>query len=285
MDKGYFIFAQGKDYIRLAYALALSIKNTQTINSVCVAVGKNDVVPVEYHEVFDHVVRIKNVGLGDPMANEWQIFNLTPFKETIHVEADCLFTSNNDWWWQELQQHEIFFTSYVKDYRGNTTTSNFYRKHFDKKGLPKLYNGCYYFRYSETAHNFFLKAKEVSARYKWYAEYFFAGTWYPETPTTDEIFGITAYLLDLDNIVYSTKYPIPTFVHMKTKLQDWTDVEVYEDNWLRCLQANLSKKGLNVGGFMQTDLFHYQNKLFLTDKMIDTMKEIYNERRTRKSIN
>ena len=56
MDKGYFIFAQGKDYIRQAYALALSIKNTQTINSVCVAVGKNDVVPNAYKEVFDHIV-------------------------------------------------------------------------------------------------------------------------------------------------------------------------------------------------------------------------------------
>ena len=47
MDKGYFIFAQGKEYIRMAYALALSIKNTQEINSVCVAVDQNDTVPEE----------------------------------------------------------------------------------------------------------------------------------------------------------------------------------------------------------------------------------------------
>ena len=103
---------------------------------MCVAVGKNDVVPNAYKEVFDHIVITKDVGLKYPMANEWQVFNLTPYKETIHVEADCLFTSNNDWWWQELQQHELFFTSHVKDYRGKTSTSNFYRKHFDKKGLP-----------------------------------------------------------------------------------------------------------------------------------------------------
>ena len=39
MDKGYFVFAQGHEYIRLAYALALSIKNTQTINKICIAIG------------------------------------------------------------------------------------------------------------------------------------------------------------------------------------------------------------------------------------------------------
>tara|TARA_S200002703_G_scaffold113497_1_gene99020 strand:+ start:1966 stop:2802 length:837 start_codon:yes stop_codon:yes gene_type:complete len=278
MDRGYFIFASGEEYIKNAYALALSIKNTQQINSVCVAISSKDVIPEDYKEVFDHVVEIKNVGLKHPMQNEWQIWDLSPYKETIHVEADMIFTSNIDWWWSELQQHDLFFSSYVKDYRGNTATSNFYRKHFEKKGLPKLYNGIYYYRYSELAHKFFKRAKEVSARYKFYADYFFAGTWYPEQPTTDEIFGITAYLLDLDNVVYNKTYSVPYFTHMKTKIQDWNDVEAPDSNWLRCLPVNLSKKGLNVGGFVQSGPFHYQNKSFLKEKMIDTLKEIYNER-------
>ena len=280
MDKGYFIFAQGKEYIRNAYALALSIKNTQNINSVCVAISDNDQVPESYREVFDHIVKVKNVGLKHPMQNEWQIWDLTPYKETIHVEADMLFTSNIDSWWGQLQQHEIFFTSHVKDYRGNKVTSNYYRKHFDKQNLPKLYNGFYYFRYSETAHKFFSKAKEVSARYKYYADYFFAGTWYPETPTTDEIFGITAYLLDLDHIVYNKAYTLPYFTHMKVKLQDWKHIEAPDsEDWMRYLPCKLNKNGLYIGGFAQHGPFHYQNKLFLKDQMIDTMKEIYNERR------
>ena len=280
MDKGYFIFAQGQEYIRNAYALALSIKNTQTINSVCVAISPDDVIPDDYKEVFDHVVQVKNVGLKYPMQNEWQIWDLTPYKETIHVEADMLFSTNIDWWWEELQLHEIIFTSHVKDYRGNIVTSNYYRQHFEKQNLPKLYNGLYYFRYSKTAHSFFKKAKEVSARYKHYADYFFAGTWYPETPTTDEIFGITAYLLDLDQIVYNSAYMIPYFTHMKVRLQDWKQIEAPDtEDWMRYLPSKLSKQGLNIGGFLQHGPFHYQNKLFLKDQMIDTMKEIYNERR------
>lgn len=278
MDRGYFIFASGEEYIKNAYALALSIKNTQQINSVCIAISSKDVIPEDYKEVFDHIVQTKNIGLKHPMQNEWQIWDLSPYKETIHVEADMIFTSNIDWWWNQLQQHDLFFSSYVKDYRGNTATSNFYRKHFDKKGLPKLYNGIYYYKYSELAHKFFKRAKEVSARYKFYADYFFAGTWYPEEPTTDEIFGITAYLLDLDDIVYNKAYSVPYFTHMKTKIQDWKDIEAPDSNWLRCLPVNMSKKGLNIGGFVQSGPFHYQNKSFLKEKMIDTLKEIYNER-------
>ena len=120
----------------MAYALALSIKNTQEINSVCVAVDQKDTVAEDYSTVYAHVVRIKNVGLKHPMANEWQIWDLTPFKETIHVEADMLFTTNVDHWWEQLQKHELFFTSKVKDYRGNIAKSNFYRRHFDKMHLP-----------------------------------------------------------------------------------------------------------------------------------------------------
>ena len=54
MDKGYFIFASGDEFIRNAYALALSIKNTQEINSVCIAIGWEDELPKEYSKVFEN---------------------------------------------------------------------------------------------------------------------------------------------------------------------------------------------------------------------------------------
>ena len=40
MSKGYIIIAQNSDvdYLRMAYALALSIKATQDVNSVCLCV-------------------------------------------------------------------------------------------------------------------------------------------------------------------------------------------------------------------------------------------------------
>jgi len=63
-------------------------------------------------------------------------------------------------------------------------------------------------------------------------------------------------------------------------LQDWKQIEAPDDqNWLRYLPVRFTKNGLNIGGFLQQGPFHYQNKLFMTNKMIDTMKEIYNERR------
>ena len=62
MDKGFVIYALSNnkkiDYQRLAYALALSIKNTQKINNTCIVVDKT--LNKEYEHVFDHVIKIKN---------------------------------------------------------------------------------------------------------------------------------------------------------------------------------------------------------------------------------
>ena len=67
-----FLIQKSVDPLRMNITLTLlvSIKNTQTINAVCIAIGPDDVIPQDYENVFDHVVKINNVGLKHPMANE-----------------------------------------------------------------------------------------------------------------------------------------------------------------------------------------------------------------------
>ena len=43
------------------------------------------------------------------LSNEWQVFNLTPFKHTIKLEADMLFTTNTDWWWNHFGIYIIWY--------------------------------------------------------------------------------------------------------------------------------------------------------------------------------
>ena len=65
MKQGYLVIAQntkdseGKtiDYVRMAYALALSIKHTQKgVNNVSVAVVNKKDVPIHYHYIFDEII-------------------------------------------------------------------------------------------------------------------------------------------------------------------------------------------------------------------------------------
>jgi len=61
MSKGYLVIAQNSshDYVRMAYALAMSIAITQKqVRKLSIAVDKNTVVPEKYKTVFDNIIDI-----------------------------------------------------------------------------------------------------------------------------------------------------------------------------------------------------------------------------------
>ena len=65
MSRGYIAIAQNSkvDYLKLAYALALSLKATQKENQFCVCVDEDtkSAMPDKYKEVFDYVYRHSGV--------------------------------------------------------------------------------------------------------------------------------------------------------------------------------------------------------------------------------
>ena len=118
MTKGYLILAQNSDvnYIRQAYALALSIKKFQpTFNNVSLVT--NDSVPNEYLPAFDNVLEIP---FGDhakdsnwKVENRWKLYHATPYDETIVLDADMLFLENMESLWNYVKDKNLFFTSTV----------------------------------------------------------------------------------------------------------------------------------------------------------------------------
>ena len=76
MSKGYLVIAQNSshDYVRMAYALAMSIAITQKqVRKLSIAVDKNTVVPEKYKTVFDQVIEIPFE--DDAELSEWKINN------------------------------------------------------------------------------------------------------------------------------------------------------------------------------------------------------------------
>ena len=162
MDRGYVWFAQNNsttDYIELSKLLADSIKKHNKHNQVCIITDK----AIEYKN-FDKVVLLKEDFSEEQewkMNNEWQVFNLTPFKHTIKLEADMLFTTNTDWWWNYLHQHNMVFSYHCRCYRDTTITRTPYRKLFERNNLPDVYNGLTYFRKSRQAQTFYNLCKDI----------------------------------------------------------------------------------------------------------------------------
>jgi hypothetical protein len=148
VSRGYIVIAQNSgdtDYLKMAYALALSLKVTQsTVNNLTVCVDKNTVVPKKYSDVFDNVVQIP--WLDDSKEEKWKINNkwkyyyMSPYDETVILDADMVFPTDVSHWWDILSEKDIWATTNVKTYRGENAVDHnmYYREYFIKNNLPNI---------------------------------------------------------------------------------------------------------------------------------------------------
>ena len=101
MSKGYIVIAQNSgetDYLRMAYALALSLKATQSeVSNLTVCIDKDTKVPKKYADVFDKVVQIPwqddAVNSKWKIDNKWKYYYMTPYDETVNCLASFVFVS------------------------------------------------------------------------------------------------------------------------------------------------------------------------------------------------
>ncbi len=272
MTKGFLILAQNSDvnYIRQAYALALSIKSTQpTYNSVSLVT--DDIVPKEYKHAFHNIIPIP---FGDhakgstwKIENRWKLYHATPYEETIVLDADMLVLENIEHLWKFVGSRDLVFSTSVKDYKGRVIEDTTYRKVFVENDLPNLYSGMYYFKKSDTALEFFKLVEFIS--YNWQRIY------YDITPknmqkffSMDVTFAIAAKILGLDDVLINKNFPF-TFVHMKPALQGWEPVP--SSILSNCLIHFNNDKELFVNNFKQSGVFHYVEDEFLTDEILEKL--------------
>ena len=144
MSKGFLWFAQNNnsvDYAKLSIELAKSIKKQNNNNNICVIVDKKTIFKSDY---IDKIVILKDDDSANDQikfANEYKAFYLSPFTHTIKLEADMLFTSNTDWWWNHLCQHDLVFAIHCRNYHDDIIKKKIYRRLFQLNHLPDIYSG------------------------------------------------------------------------------------------------------------------------------------------------
>lgn len=273
MSKGHVIFAQNSDvnYLRQAYALALSIKLHNKINQVCVIT--NDKVPEKYKKVFDYIVEIPwNDDAKDSLwkiENRWKIIYVTPFKENLVYDSDMLLLTSNDDWWNVLKHRDVVLSSHVKNYRGNIVNSNFYRQIFQDNNLPNTYFGLHYFKKNENSFEFYKWLEILTKNYKIFYEKFC-----PSTQQTWVSMDVSASLalkiLDAEEKYTLSGVQVPTFTHMKPALQEWYSVPM---TWYDYVSSVFTDECvLKVGNILQNGIFHYVEDAFLTQELIERLE-------------
>jgi hypothetical protein len=262
-QQGYFTFAQNTEsvnYLELAYAQAASIKQTQKINKYAVAVDSETkkLITDKHQKVFDYVVDIVDP-VANAMGNEWQAWQLTPFKETIKLESDILFTTNVDHWWTGLRLQEVCFTTKVRDYFGRVSKDRSYRKFFDENNLPDVYTGMYYFRFGQQSLKLFQLAFAIYSNWEYFRDNL--KNCREELPSTDVVFAIAARLLGVE-LCTNPALDYPSFVHMKGSVNHLHS----SANWQNILQHELNSTELTINFNRQLWPVHYYQKDFINEQ-------------------
>jgi len=275
MSKGFCILAQNNsttDYVRQAYALALSIHKFNKDQKVTLIT--NNLVDEKYKHVFDRIVPIPwyddSRGQEWKINNRWKIYHVSPYDETIVMDADMLVLHNIEHWWPYLEKRELFFVSDVKTYRGETATSNYYRKMFTANNLPNLYSGIHYFKKTDENKAFFVLlemiVKNFDTFYEWYA---------PNNRQNFCSIDVSAALASKiigNSGLITVKNSFVTFTHMKPNIQNW---KTTRSNWIDNVGYDLDNNGnLYVGNFLQNSVFHYVEDEFLNEEILETLERL-----------
>ena len=252
-ERGYLIIAVNTDttdYISCALRLNASIKHWNPAAQTCLVTDVVSDLPE-----FDFVVPLPYGDVASKgewkLCNDWQVFQASPFRQTIKLEADMLITSSIDHWWNMLQHQDVVVSTGARDYYGNIAVGRHYRKIFDVNNLPDVYNAVTYWRLSKTAQEFWAWVRRIFENWTEFKTLLK----FPDTkPTTDVVYAMAAQIMGPETVTmpFAT---YPKIVHMKRRM-----IGTRTDDWTRELVWEIDNRGLRINTVAQTGAFHYHVK-------------------------
>jgi hypothetical protein len=197
------------------------------------------------------------------LINDWQVYEASPYDETIKLEADMFLPRSIEHWFDILSINDVTLCTKIRNYKGEISDVRVYRKFIDDNNLPDIYNAITYFKKSETAERFYGIVRDVFENWEEYKAILKCNP--TEEATTDWVYAIASHIVGVE------KTTLPNFdelsmTHMKqfvssTATENWTDTLVYE----------LLPDVLRVHTYSQEYPFHYHSKSF-SDKIIERYK-------------
>ena len=233
-ERGYVIPAfntDDVDYERCAQQLKESILDFHPAANITILTNKD--IPVD---------------LGG-FANDWYAYKLSPYRQTIKLEADMIACSAIDHWWTMLEHRDVVISTGCRDFYDQVGDNTRYRKAFINNNLPDVYNAVTYWRLSSTAKEFFTLTKTIFEHWPRFVKLL---KFVDEPPSTDLVYAIAAQIIGPE-LVTMPFASYPRIVHMKRgvipiKGTDWTQELVWETDPIR------------IQTVAQWGLLHYHNK-------------------------
>lgn len=252
MTRGFVIMAQGDDYVKCATALKNSILRVMPSSNVTIITTN----------MLPHGDQAPDTNWK--LQNDWQVYEASPYDETIKLEADMIIPRNIEHWWEILGQKDIVVCSKIRDFKGELSHNRAYRRFIDDNNLPDCYNAITYFKKSELAEKFFKIVRDVFENWEQYKQTLKCNP--QELATTDWAYSIASHIIGVENT------SLPNFdelsiIHMK-QFVNGMPTEVWTDT----LVAECLPNQIRVNTYPQLYPFHYHVKSFA-----NVLLEAYNE--------
>ena len=268
-QQGFLTIAQNSDvdYLRLAYLQSISIKLAMPGSLYAVIVDKETEKQIteQQRRVFDYVIVLDDDHAKDDqwkLSNEWQVFYLTPFKETIKLESDLIFTRSISHWWHTFRLRDIVLSQGCRDYLHNVSLCRYYRRLFDDNELPDVYNGLMYFRYSQDAAEFFFRAREIFENWTYVRDNLLTNC-RDDNPTTDVVYALAAKVIGVERCTLPGVDYI-NFVHMKSAVNKFSQTAA----WSELVVCETDLPMVRINNINQYHPLHYYEKSWITDELI-----------------
>lgn len=249
-ERGYLIWAIGDEYVECAKACAKSIRlHTPKANIALLSDKLYENNVFDYNVLFPIAVNYDNV-----LANDWQVFFASPFRQTIKIEADMIVPHSIEHWWPMLEHKDVVLTTGARNYMNEMSGNRFYRKIFDANNLPDVYNAITYWRLSHESQQFFTTVQVLFDHWDHVQTQIKMGL--SDPGTTDLIYALAANIVGVEKVTLpNTSYP--TLIHMKGKLN-----KLVEEDWTKELVWELDESNIRINTIDQQYPFHYYIKEF-----------------------
>ena len=233
-ERGYVIPAFGNEYVQCAERLRKSISAWHPDSHITILT--EDQLPYG------------NLG---GFANDWQCHWLSPYRQTIKLEADMLCASPVDHLWTLFEHRDVVVSQGARNFYDQTAASRHYRKIFDSNALPDVYNAITYWRVSKTASEFFQLVRRIFEHWEHYRTLL---KFPDEKATTDVVYAVAAQIVGVENVTLPVGVG-PQIVHMKQHM-----IATHTANWTQELVWEHTDPGLRINTVAQWGLVHYYIK-------------------------
>jgi hypothetical protein len=248
--RGYVIVAFGDiKYKKCADTLCKSIYNVMPYAKVSL------ITDGHHSDLYDRIIVVDGRdGSEWALANDYLVYEHSPYEYTIKLEADMYIPSSIEYWWEVLKDRELNISTTIRDFRGNISTNDYYRQTFVKSKLPQTYNAITYFKKGELSQRFFSLVRDIFENWSEYVQLLEYTS--EDRPTTDVVYGIAAKIIGIEHCT------LPTFtefsmVHMKPAINGNTTSRWYEE-----MVYEIHGDVFRINTYPQMSPVHYHNKEF-----------------------